>query len=1225
MASLARHGNARSWARLLTLTVFLLCCCARAHAQVGSTTDILTGVITGPDGHPLADVAVDATSVETQITRHTTTNSSGRYTIVFPDGGGQYTVTARYLGMAPRTFALVRQADEDRLVANVQLSQTLAVLDTVRVRGRRRPRGRGERQTPGATGRSITGDQASRLPIDASDLNDLAALAPGVIPIAGTDSTDAAFSVAGLPPTANSITVDGLSFGSSSVPQDAIRSTRVITNSYDVARGQFSGGLVATTTRGGTNRPGGSFTYSLRDRDMAFGVDPNSPFARGYTQNQLSGGYGGPLVRNKLFAFGAVQGRRRNDALASLLNANAITLERLGTNADSVARFMDAVQREGLPTAPAGFDADRLNESVSALVRLDYLFADNHTLMLRGDWRWNDQDPSRVGSLALPATGGTQTGHGAGLMATLTSRFGPVINELRAYGADNVRNGQPYIALPEGRVQVASAVSDSARAVSTLTFGGNPGLPQHSDTRMLELSDELSWLPGDASHRIKLGFLLDAQRFSQDVTSNREGTFTFNSLSDFEANLPASFTRTLAPVVRSGTAINPSGYLGDTWRHGRALQLTYGLRVEGSEFQGAPAYNPLVDSLVALRTDRFPSEVHVSPRAGFTWTIGGGSFGAPATVVRGGLGEFRSTIPTGLFSAAQGATGIAGDEQELVCVGDGVPTPDWSAYLGDPSALPTTCAAGGLPVIPEARDALPNVTVFAPDFGASRAWRGSLGLQRRFLSRYSANLNVSWARGENLPRVTDLNLDTTPRFTLQDEGDRPVFVGPQAIVPATGAAQFFASRVHPELAHVAEIGSGLESRSTQVTVGLNGFTLRGLIFQASYTWLRARDQSSFTCCSAVQGLSAPTTAGNPNVAEWAPSSYGRTHSFLLTATYPITAAVELTAIGRMMSGAPFTPMVSTDINGDGLRNDRAFLFDPASTADTGVANAMRRVLAAASPAVRGCLTSQLGTVAGRNSCSGPWQPSLDFQLNVRPNILGLGRRLTLSILTVNMLAGVDQLLHGENNLHGWGGFTRPDPTLLYVRGFDPATNRYRYEVNERFGTTSGPAAAFRSPFQLAVQLRLTAGPDQARDRIRGIFGGGRRGGRGGGGGMNMADFAERFEQLLPNPATQVLALRDTLHLTSAQVAQLTAARDSLDRKNGVLADSIRAAVNAAGSTPNVAQLFSVVRPNLQAARANVQRATDAVQHILTSAQWKHVPGRIKRSAGAGGPGRGRRP
>src|SRR5437879_8943543 len=95
-------------------------------------------------------------------------------------------------------------------------------LDAVTVRARAPQRGV-ERPTPGSTERNLAPDVIARLPIDASDLNTLATLVPGVVGIGETDSTSAAFSVAGQRSTANNITLDGLSFGSGTVPQDALR------------------------------------------------------------------------------------------------------------------------------------------------------------------------------------------------------------------------------------------------------------------------------------------------------------------------------------------------------------------------------------------------------------------------------------------------------------------------------------------------------------------------------------------------------------------------------------------------------------------------------------------------------------------------------------------------------------------------------------------------------------------------------------------------------------------------------------------------------------------------------------------------------------------------------------------------------------------------------------------------------------------------------------------
>src|SRR5256884_596866 len=87
----------------LLLALALSLAAFRAAAQVGTTTDIITGTVVGPDSQPLPGALVQALSVETQISRNATTDAHGRFTIVFPDGGGQYDLTVRFIGMAPAT------------------------------------------------------------------------------------------------------------------------------------------------------------------------------------------------------------------------------------------------------------------------------------------------------------------------------------------------------------------------------------------------------------------------------------------------------------------------------------------------------------------------------------------------------------------------------------------------------------------------------------------------------------------------------------------------------------------------------------------------------------------------------------------------------------------------------------------------------------------------------------------------------------------------------------------------------------------------------------------------------------------------------------------------------------------------------------------------------------------------------------------------------------------
>jgi Carboxypeptidase regulatory-like domain len=1190
--------------RLLSLVALLAGAWLRPLvAQVGTTTDIITGRVTGPDSQPLAGATVEAISLETQVSRQRTTDARGRFTIVFPNGGGQYQVVVRFIGMAAVRVTVARQADEDRLVANVQMGLNAVSLEPVTVSGRSRP---SERAGPGATERSLSPEQLIRLPIDLSDLNAVATLTPGVVGIGANDSTATAFSVAGQRPTANSITLDGASFGTGGVPQDAVRSTRVVTSSYDVARGQFSGGVVASTTRGGTNVPQGSYTYTLRDRDAAWGEATSSPFGQGSTQQLLSGGMGGPIIHNKLFIFGALQGRWRGQALPSLSSADAATLLQLGVSPDSAARFLSLARLSGAPLTIGGLSLDRSGTNTLGLLRLDWQVADAHTLTLRLDGRWDSQEPTRVSTLALPATGGTRSERAGGVMASLTSYFGgSVINELRGYWSTTRRDMRPYLAIPAALVVVTSDLPGGAQGVQTLAFGGNDGLPLRTDNRSVEATDELSWLSGGAAHRVKLGGFLNGTRVAENQTANQFGTFVFPSLAALAADSPETFLRIRAPLERAGTAWNGALYAGDTWRLRSGFQITYGLRLEHARFSGAPGYNRAVDSLFSVRTDQIPTELHVSPRVGFTWTIGTAS-GSPHTdFLRGGVGDFRSLTPTFLYSAALGAPGLVTAQTELVCVGSAVPTPEWSQYARDPATIPTQCvdSTSAVAIRPQ-----PDVTVFEPDFAAPRAWRGSLGWLRRFHGNDWITVEASYARGMNQYGLRDLNLVSTPRFTLPDEGRRPVYVPIDSIVATTGALSDAASRVHPEFGQVLAMGSHLQSDTKQLTLGYIRVTHAGAVIRLSYTLTRARDQSSYSCCSVTRAFAAPTTAADPNVPEWATSDLERRHSFLGTLTYPITAGLELSAIGHLTSGASYTPLVGSDINGDGARNDRAFIFDPATTSDTAVAHGMRTVLGAAPSPVRRCLEHQLGHIAARNSCTGPWQPTFDLQVNWRPTWFGADRRLTLSLLTFNLLGGLDEWLHGAANLRGWGYSTTPDPVLLYVHGFDPTTARYLYSVNGRFGTTASATGGVSVPFQIALQAHVALGPGRTRDRLRAT----RRGATAPGPeSVPAPDVAREAAPTFTNPVAAILGLRDSLHLSAEQVTLLQAISDSLDIETRAAWDSLQMEAQRLSDRLPPADVRARLEPTVAAERANIRRALERARSVLAPAQWANVPDALK--------------
>ena len=76
------------------------------------------------------------------------------------------------------------------------------------------------------------------------------------------------------------------------------------------------------------------------------------------------------------------------------------------------------------------------------------------------------------------------------------------------------------------------------------------------------------------------------------------------------------------------------------------------------------------------------------------------------------------------------------------------------------------------------------------------------------------------------------------------------------------------------------------------------------------------------------------------------------------------------------------------------------------------------------------------------------------------------------------------------------------------------------------------------------------------------------------------NFASRFDRVLPNPITQILARKDSIALTDSQVVRLTTLRDTLDAKNKRVSDAVKAAIDKAGANPDPGALFGAMRPKL---------------------------------------------
>jgi hypothetical protein len=277
--------------------------------------------------------------------------------------------------------------------------------------------------------------------------------------------------------------------------------------------------------------------------------------------------------------------------------------------------------------------------------------------------------------------------------------------------------------------------------------------------------------------------------------------------------------------------------------------------------------------------------------------------------------------------------------------------------------------------------------------------------------------------------------------------------------------------------------------------------------------------------------------GDPRDLEWAAGPNDARHVVVITGGFNTPKTGTITLFARGQSGLPFTPIIQGDINGDGRSGDRAVIpsLGGVPSADPDLVAQVNALLASGSPTARACILANANGVAKRNSCRGPWNNQLNIQW--RPPIpYKYVRRFTPNVYLQNVLAGLDQLVHGSDELSGWGSPATPDPVLFVPKGFDPATRKFSYDVNSRFADTRPRRTVLSDPFRLVIDFSMDLSTDyelqqlrRAVEPVKGPNGWQRR----------TADSLTSF--YLRNTSSihkMLIAEQDSLFLTKAQVAAL---------------------------------------------------------------------------------------
>ncbi len=327
-----------------------------AHAQFRAS---IQGTVSDPQGDVIPGATLTLTDTETNRVLTAVSNGSGVYNFnaLPPD---HFTLTAQAKGFKKQVIQDVHLIPEQANSVNVRLELGEATTN-ITVSGNAIPAL--DTETASING-TVTSDQIQHMPSAGRDVFQLIQLAPGVF---GDGSQAAGGGTNNLPGTmgpggsgantgifatengpqavanggqyeTNGISIDGIStvsavWGGTSVitpTEDSVGSVKIVSNGYDAENGRFSGAQIQVTSKSGTNTPHGSFffranrpglnAYQRYNGPGFFNSGP--PSARGLLRdtqrfNQLGGSIGGPLWKNKLFAFFAYETERNHSMVTS--------------------------------------------------------------------------------------------------------------------------------------------------------------------------------------------------------------------------------------------------------------------------------------------------------------------------------------------------------------------------------------------------------------------------------------------------------------------------------------------------------------------------------------------------------------------------------------------------------------------------------------------------------------------------------------------------------------------------------------------------------------------------------------------------------------------------------------------------------------------------------------------------------------------------------------------
>jgi len=858
--------------------------------STGSTTSDLVVRVSSDATHPIAGARIHLRQEATGVSRTAEGDKAGQCHLRLL-AAGSYTLRVEAPGFNTREYRnLVLNVGSTHALEAQLLAEGHA---TVPVLGDARNLDR-QRTQPAEI---LDSESLQDLPMARRNFVDLSLVTPFAstvrLPI-NAGAPDSGLSFGGASSRQNLFLIDGLDHNDlgngslrSSFSQEAIQEFQVIAATPSAEYGRALGGILNAITKRGTNHLQGSLFYFQRPGSLE-AISPGSQDRAALHLHQFGASVGGPLVKDRLFYFVAVE---RLD----LQNQNVVSIDPLAAQAIRNAGF--SLVTGSLPTREQG---------TSVFGRLDFTQSPTSqwTLSAARTTEANDNQIPWGGVVARSSGGARET---ATLSLALTHQWQPTANLVHEVRLLHTTRDNRLRSLDDQHtVQV--------ELQGTAIFGTQRLTPQDTLTTYQQLVDTLTWSRGN--HTLKVGVDLLGTHNRGAARQNFAGYYVFAALPPLGINtpleaflapnpfggtgLPAAFVQAFGSAETRFRTDSQSAFLQEEWQVHPRFLVRAGLRYERERipaFLNVPDYVALAappatvdptwgpvrlpDGPYAysslLRPSLDWSGSRLLPRFSFTWQTN------DRVRLFGAMGAYAGATN---LAPVFGSRLINGRDEVGIMrtVLDPIMQGPWISWAN----------ADGLAV--DHRYANPpagsRVLAIPGEYRLPLQRQESLGAEWRLQPGMRITLDLLHGRAEGLMNVRDVN----------------------AFVSYGGLQR------RPDLRYGSIFrtdGSG-ESRFRSATLGWAWTVDQSLAWKASYSLSRAEDNvTDWAFTLPPQNTFEPAS-------EWGPAFQDQRHRLLVSGSYKSSPARgpwlrnwTLAVVARVASGRPYSQLLGYDLNQDG--------------------------------------------------------------------------------------------------------------------------------------------------------------------------------------------------------------------------------------------------------------------------------------------------------------------